>query len=80
MLKSEHEITWAKSHIHQWNYYIILTFKYYLGILFILDFTTPGSIIKHNVLQYSCLENSMDRGASGATVQGVANCWTQLND
>ena len=25
-----------------------------------------------NLLQYSCLENSMDRGAWWATVQGVA--------
>ena len=61
-VESVHEITWAKSHIHQWNYYILLTFKYYLGILFILDFTTLGSIIKHNVLYYSCLENSTDVG------------------
>jgi len=27
-------------------------------------------------LQYSCLENSIDRGAWKATVHGVANCWT----
>ena len=27
-------------------------------------------------LQYSCLENSMDRGAWGATVQGVAKSRT----
>ena len=26
-------------------------------------------------LQYSCLENSMDRGAWWATVQGVTNSW-----
>ena len=30
--------------------------------------------------QYSCLENPMDRGAWGATVQGIANTWTQLSD
>ena len=30
-------------------------------------------------LQYSCLENSMDRGACQATVQGVANSQTQLS-
>ena len=29
-------------------------------------------------LQYSFLENSMDRGASWAIVQGVAKSWTQL--
>ena len=30
--------------------------------------------------QYSCLENSMDRGASRATVHGVAKSRTQLSD
>ena len=29
-----------------------------------------------NPLQYSCLENSMDRGARWATVHGVAVSWT----
>ena len=33
-----------------------------------------------NPLQYSCLENSMDRGPWWATVHGVAKSWTQLND
>ena len=33
-----------------------------------------------NSLQYSCLENPMDRGARWATVQGVAESWTQLGD
>ena len=31
-------------------------------------------------LQYSCLENSMDRGAWQATVNGMAKFWTQLSD
>jgi len=31
-----------------------------------------------NLLQYSCLENSMDRGAWWATVHRVAKNWTQL--
>ena len=31
-------------------------------------------------LQYSCLENSMDRGAWQATVQGVTKCRTRLRD
>ena len=30
----------------------------------------------HNPLQYSCLENPMDRGACRATVHGVAKSWT----
>ena len=29
-----------------------------------------------NPLHYSCLENSMDRGAWWATVHGVGNIWT----
>ena len=32
-----------------------------------------------NPLQYSCLENSMDREAWRATVQGVAERWTPLS-
>ena len=31
-----------------------------------------------NPLQYSCLENPMDRGAWWATVLGVAKGWTQV--
>jgi len=33
-----------------------------------------------NPLQYSCLENSMDRGAWRATVHGVEKSWTRLSD
>ena len=33
-----------------------------------------------NPLQYSCLENSMDRGAWWATVHGVTKSWTWLSD
>ena len=33
-----------------------------------------------NPLQYSSLENSMDRGAWWATVHGVAKNWTGLSD
>ena len=32
-----------------------------------------------NPLQYSCLENSIDRGSWQATVHGVAKSWTQLS-
>ena len=31
-----------------------------------------------NPLQYSCLENPIDKGAWQATVHGVTNCWTRL--
>ena len=33
-----------------------------------------------NPLQYSSLENPMDRGTLWATVQGLAESWTQLSD
>ena len=33
-----------------------------------------------NPLQYSCLENPMDRGAWRAIAHGVTNSWTQLSD
>ena len=32
-----------------------------------------------NPLQYSCLENPMDRGAWWAKVHGVAKSWTRLS-
>ena len=49
----------------------------------------PGSILglgrspgegNGNPLQYSCLENPMDRGAWWDTVHGVAKSWTRLSD
>ena len=45
----------------------------------------PGSAISPgegngNPLQYSCMENPMDGGASWATVHGVAKSQTRLND
>ena len=36
---------------------------------------SPG-VENGNPLQYSCLENSMDRGPWQATVHGVAKSWT----
>ena len=33
-----------------------------------------------NPLQYSCLENSINRGIWWATVHGVAKSWTQLGE
>ena len=38
---------------------------------------SPG-VGNGNTLQYSCLENPMERGAWWATVHEVANSWTQL--
>ena len=33
-----------------------------------------------NPLQYSCLENSLDRGAWQAPVHGVTKSWPELSD
>ena len=46
---------------------------------------SPGSgkfpgVGNGNPLQYSCLENSMDRGAWQAIVHGVTNSQTKLSD
>ena len=39
---------------------------------------SPG-VGSGNQLPYSCLENSMDRGAGGATVPGVTKGWARLS-
>ena len=44
-----------------------------------MPFPSPGTPV-YSPLQYSCLENPMDIGASWATVYGVAKSWTQLSD
>ena len=41
---------------------------------------SPGEGNAIYPLQYSCLENPMERGASWATVHGVAECQTQLRN
>ena len=41
--------------------------------------TIPGGG-KGKPLQYSCLENPMDRGVWQAIAHGVAKSWTQLSD
>ena len=40
---------------------------------------SPGEV-NGNPLQYSCLENSLERGAQRATIHGVANRRTQLSN
>ena len=40
---------------------------------------TPGEE-NGNPLQYSCLENSLDRGTWRAAVHGVAKSWTALEN
>ena len=46
-----------------------------------VSFVSPQSFKGNGTpLQYSCLENPMDRGAWWAAVHGVAKSWTRLND
>ena len=61
----------------------------YSSQLFLVTQTDPGLIPgparspgerNENPLQYSCLENSMDRGACQATDNGVAQSQTRLSD
>ena len=40
---------------------------------------SPG-VGNGNPLQYSCLENPVDRGARRATDHGVTKSWTRLSD
>ena len=45
-----------------------------------LDLEDPLEKRMATQLQYSCLENSMDRGAWQATVYAVANSWKRLSN
>ena len=45
-----------------------------------LGWEDPLEKANGNSLQYSCLEKSMDRGASWATVHGIAKSRTRLSD
>ena len=47
--------------------------------LFVEKYTLFPGEGNGNQLQYSCLENSMDRGAWWATVHKVTKSWTQLS-
>ena len=40
---------------------------------------SPGEVNGYP-LQYSCLENSIDRGACWATVHGITKSWTRLSN
>ena len=49
-----------------------------LGLIPGLERSSGGG--HSNPIQYSCLENPMDRGAWWATVHEVTKSWTQLSD
>ena len=55
-----------------------------MGYMCIFQFWFPQGIYLEEgngtSLQYSCLENSMGRGAWWAAVHGVAKSWTRLSD
>ena len=73
----------------------MIAFPFY-NSLFLIEHWYPLKIFKHiqnidcskdslgegngNPLQYSCLENPMDRGAWWAAVHGVTKSWTLLSD
>ena len=68
---------------------LFLGFPFHLGHYRTLSslYCTVGShqlsilyIVEGTPLQYSCLENPMDRGGWQAAVHGVAKSWTQLSD
>ena len=50
------------------GYYIIFTFTQFIGQEFMECLCNP--------FQYSCLENSMDKGTWWSMVHGVAKSWT----
>ena len=65
-------------------YFFFLSFFFCLialNMTSIMVLNTVGKLPgggRGNPLQYSCLENPMDRGAWWATVHGVTKTWTQL--
>ena len=61
-------------HINKAQLAFVLYFQY---MCLLIEDCGEGDSIP---LQYSCLENPMDRGASWATVHRVAKSWTRLSD
>ena len=66
---------------------ILVPINYYMTVVkgHLSNLVSPSTIIyfeegNGNPLQYSCLENSMDRGAWQATVHGVTKSQTRLSD
>ena len=63
------------------KYYKSITVQYYMAdcVSWVPTGRSPGERNGYS-LQYSCLENPMDRGAWWATVHGAADSWTRLSD
>ena len=60
------------------SYKASLFFTFFLSFFFFSDACTMTGEGNGNPLEYSCLENPMDRGAWWATVHGFAKSWTRL--
>ena len=58
------------------KYYKLITLSQVLSWLIIKDLLEAHG----NPLQYSCLENSMDRGVRQAIVHGITKSKTRLSD
>ena len=56
------------------------TVMFKIRSLLAMSLVGPPGEGNSNPLQYSCLENPMDRGSQQATVHGVAQSWTRLSD
>ena len=48
-------------------------------VIYLFYFLNISFWFNGNPLQYSCLENPVDRGAWWAAVHGVAQSWARLN-
>ena len=59
------------------NHFIVM-FK--IHSLLAMSLVGPPGEGNSNPLQYSCLENPMDRGSWQAAVHGVAQSWARLSD
>ena len=68
--------------IHEYGIFLHLVVSSLFSFISVLQFSIYRSFIEGNgtPLQYSCLENPMDRGAWQAVVRGVAKSRTRLND
>ena len=75
-LTSTHSLLWVSGKRHMYFFFYLLSPTLELEIYFLVKLIEGEG--NDNPLQYSCLENLMDRGAWWATVHGVAQSWTRL--
>ena len=69
------QVVWYSHLFQNFSEFIVIhTVKYITFNIFLF------SDLDGTSLQYSCLENPMDRGAWWAAVYGVAESWTRLSD